>query len=94
MRTVHTSQNCSDSIPAGDLDLGSALVFFEHGFAGLNLFMLLTFAYVMVNYYDSSSPGFGFSIIKGRQQERQGRCALNQSHCSLGAFSVAQRRGP
>ena len=28
----------------------------------LNLFMLLTFAYVMVNYYDSSIPGFGFSI--------------------------------
>jgi hypothetical protein len=75
VRTVHTSQNCSDSILAGDLNLGSALVFFEHGFAGLNLFMLLTFAYVMVNYYDSSIPGLGFSIIKGRQQERQGRCA-------------------
>jgi len=28
----------------------------------LNLFMLLTFAYVMVNYYDSSIPGIGFSI--------------------------------
>ena len=28
----------------------------------LNLFMLLTFAYVMVNYYDSSIPGLGFSI--------------------------------
>jgi len=39
-----------------------------HGEAGfsmgrfLNLFMLLTFAYVMVNYYDSSIPGLGFSI--------------------------------
>jgi hypothetical protein len=39
-----------------------------HGAAGfsmgrfLNLFMLLTFAYVMVNYYDSSIPGLGFSI--------------------------------
>ena len=39
-----------------------------HGDAGfsmgrfLNLFMLLTFAYVMVNYYDSSIPGLGFSI--------------------------------
>ena len=39
-----------------------------HGGAGfsmgrfLNLFMLLTFAYVMVNYYDSSIPGLGFSI--------------------------------
>ena len=39
-----------------------------HGSAGfnmgrfLNLFMLLTFAYVMVNYYDSSIPGLGFSI--------------------------------
>src|SRR6201982_738275 len=28
----------------------------------LNLFMRLTFAYVMVNYYDSSIPGLGFSI--------------------------------
>jgi type IV secretory pathway VirB6-like protein len=28
----------------------------------LNLFMLLTFAYVMVNYYDSSIPGLRFSI--------------------------------
>src|ERR1700751_2222036 len=28
----------------------------------LTLFMLLTFAYVMVNYYDSSIPGLGFSI--------------------------------
>jgi len=28
----------------------------------LNLFMLLTFAYVMVNYYDSAIPGLGFSI--------------------------------
>src|SRR3984893_11109046 len=39
-----------------------------HGGAGfsmarfLNLFMLLTFAYAMVNYYDTSIPGFGFSI--------------------------------
>jgi type IV secretory pathway VirB6-like protein len=28
----------------------------------LNLFMLLTFAYAMVNCYDSSIPGLGFSI--------------------------------
>ena len=28
----------------------------------LNLFMLLTFAYVMVAYYDSSIPGLGFSL--------------------------------
>jgi hypothetical protein len=28
----------------------------------LNLFMLLTFAYVMVKYYDSSIPGLGLSI--------------------------------
>src|SRR6266700_7066865 len=28
----------------------------------LNLFMLLTFAYVMVNYYDTPIPGLGFSI--------------------------------
>jgi type IV secretory pathway VirB6-like protein len=28
----------------------------------LNLFMLLTFAYAMVNYYDSSIPGLDFSI--------------------------------
>ncbi|MGD1082769.1 MAG: type IV secretion system protein [Candidatus Sulfotelmatobacter sp.] len=28
----------------------------------LNLFMLLTFAYAMVNYYDNSIPGLGFSI--------------------------------
>jgi len=27
-----------------------------------NLFMLLTFAYVMVNYYDSSIPGLGVSL--------------------------------
>src|ERR1700689_2498599 len=39
-----------------------------HGEAGFSmgrffsLFMLLTFAYVMVNYYDSSIPGLGFSI--------------------------------
>src|ERR1039458_7390458 len=39
-----------------------------HGAAGfsmgrfLNLFMLLTFAYAMVNFYDSSIPGLGFSI--------------------------------
>ncbi len=36
-----------------------------HGFSMgrfLNLFMLLTFAYAMVNYYDSSIPGLGFSI--------------------------------
>ena len=39
-----------------------------HGEAGfsmarfLSLFMLLTFAYAMVNYYDSSIPGLGFSI--------------------------------
>ena len=39
-----------------------------HGEAGfsmgrfLNLFLLLTFAYVMVNYYDSSIPGLGFSL--------------------------------
>src|ERR1700680_3431171 len=39
-----------------------------HGEAGfsmgrfLNLFMLLTFAYAMVNYYDTSIPGVGFSI--------------------------------
>jgi len=39
-----------------------------HGEAGfsmgrfLNLFMLLTFAYVMVNYYDNSIPGLGFSL--------------------------------
>jgi type IV secretory pathway VirB6-like protein len=39
-----------------------------HGEAGfsmgrfLNLFMLLTFAYVMVNYFDSSIPGLGFSL--------------------------------
>src|SRR5207253_10720437 len=46
-----------------------------HGEAGfsmgrfLNLFMLLTFAYAMVNYYDSSIPGLGFSMngfIDGR----------------------------
>ncbi len=28
----------------------------------ISLFMLLTFAYAMVNYYDSSIPGLGFSI--------------------------------
>jgi type IV secretory pathway VirB6-like protein len=28
----------------------------------ISLYMLLTFAYVMVNYYDSSIPGLGFSI--------------------------------
>src|SRR5271166_6603505 len=28
----------------------------------LNFFLLLTFAYVMVNYYDSSIPGLGFSL--------------------------------
>ena len=28
----------------------------------LSLFMLLTFAYAMVNYYDASIPGLGFSI--------------------------------
>jgi hypothetical protein len=28
----------------------------------LNLFMLLTFAYAMVNYYDSAIPGLGFSV--------------------------------
>src|ERR1700730_15966580 len=28
----------------------------------LNLFMLMTFAYAMVNYYDSSIPGLGFSV--------------------------------
>src|ERR1039457_2334339 len=28
----------------------------------LNLFMLMTFAYAMVNYYDISIPGLGFSI--------------------------------
>jgi type IV secretory pathway VirB6-like protein len=39
-----------------------------HGGAGfsmarfLNLFMLLTFAYAMVNFYDTSIPGLGFSI--------------------------------
>jgi len=39
-----------------------------HGEAGfsmgrfLNLFLLLTFAYVMVNYYNSSIPGLGFSL--------------------------------
>jgi len=39
-----------------------------HGEAGfsmgrfLNLFMLLTFAYAMVNYYDTSIPGLGFSL--------------------------------
>jgi len=39
-----------------------------HGEAGfsmgrfLNLFTLLTFAYAMVNYYDSSIPGLGFSL--------------------------------
>src|SRR5437879_9253755 len=39
-----------------------------HGGAGfsmarfLNLFMLLTFAYAMVNYYDTSIPGLGFSL--------------------------------
>src|ERR1700721_4552251 len=39
-----------------------------HGGAGfsmgrfLNLFMLLTFAYAMVNYYDSAIPGVGFSL--------------------------------
>src|SRR3984893_15332859 len=39
-----------------------------HGEAGfsmarfLNLFMLLTFAHAMVNYYDSSIPGLGFSL--------------------------------
>src|ERR1039458_4391526 len=39
-----------------------------HGEAGfsmgrvLNLFILLTFAYAMVNYYDRSIPGLGFSL--------------------------------
>src|ERR1700686_5176077 len=39
-----------------------------HGEAGfsmgrfINLFMLLTFVYAMVNYYDTSIPGLGFSI--------------------------------
>src|ERR1700719_2213493 len=28
----------------------------------ISLFMLLTFAYAMVNYYDSAIPGLGFSI--------------------------------
>jgi type IV secretory pathway VirB6-like protein len=28
----------------------------------LNLFVLLTFAYVMVNYYDNAIPGLGFSL--------------------------------
>src|SRR5271163_2203537 len=28
----------------------------------LNLFMLLTFAYAMVNYYDTSIPGLGYSL--------------------------------
>src|SRR5437879_7763878 len=28
----------------------------------LSLFMLITFAYAMVNYYDTSIPGLGFSI--------------------------------
>ena len=28
----------------------------------LNFFMLITFAYVMVNFYDSSIPGIGYSL--------------------------------
>ena len=28
----------------------------------LNFFMLITFAYVMVNFYDSSIPGVGYSL--------------------------------
>src|SRR5882724_8606561 len=46
-----------------------------HGEAGfsigrfLNLFMLLTFAYAMVNYYDSSIPGLRFSL-KGSSDRR------------------------
>src|ERR1700678_2358855 len=28
----------------------------------MNFFLLITFAYVMVNYYDSVIPGLGFSI--------------------------------
>jgi hypothetical protein len=48
VRTVHTSQNCSDSILAGDLNLGSALVFFEHGFAGDHTFQ--TFRIGAIDY--------------------------------------------
>jgi len=46
---------------AGSTRIGARWARVQHG-RFLNLFMLLTFAYAMVNYYDTSIPGLGFSI--------------------------------
>jgi len=46
---------------AGSTCIGTREAGFSMG-RFLNLFMLLTFAYAMVNYYDSSIPGLGFSL--------------------------------
>ena len=64
----------------------------------LNLFMLLTFAYVMVNYYDSTIPGLGFSLkgfIDGGTSNLVNQIGSDGSNTMLNEINAASSKtGP
>jgi hypothetical protein len=64
----------------------------------LNFFMLITFAYVMVNFYDSSIPGIGFSLkgfINGGAQQLVDLIGTDSANQVLTTLSQAQtNEGP
>lgn len=59
----------------------------------LNFFMLITFAYVMVNYYDSSIPGIGYSLkgfINGGAQYLVNQIGTDSASNILNTLQQAQ----
>lgn len=64
----------------------------------LNFFMLITFAYVMVRFYDSAIPGIGYSLrgfINGGAQYLVGQIGTDSASNILNALKLAEsQEGP
>jgi hypothetical protein len=64
----------------------------------LNFFMLITFAYVMVKFFDSSIPGIGYSLkgfINGGAQQIVGLIGTDSASSILSTLRTAEaREGP
>ncbi len=64
----------------------------------LNFFMLITFAYAMVNYYDSTIPGIGYSLkgfINGGAQYLVGQIGTDSANNILNTLKQAEtQEGP
>jgi hypothetical protein len=64
----------------------------------LNFFMLITFAYVMVNYYDSAIPGVGYSLksfINGGAQYLVSQIGTDSANNILNTLKQAEtQEGP